>query len=41
MDQVLPYLDTYARMVWPVVITCWLYIGVGDVRRRIGERKNA
>jgi hypothetical protein len=39
VDQILPYADTYCRLVWPVVITIWLYMGVGDVRRRISEKR--
>jgi hypothetical protein len=32
--EILPVLDTYARLVWPAVITCWLAMGMSDVRRR-------
>jgi hypothetical protein len=37
VDQILPYLDTYSRAVWPAVITIWLYMGVSDMRRRMRE----
>lgn len=37
MNQYLPYLDSYCRVVWPIVITCWLYMSGGDVIRRMRE----
>jgi hypothetical protein len=35
VDQLLPYLDTYSRVVWPAVISIWLFMGIGDVRNRV------
>jgi hypothetical protein len=41
VEQLLPYLDTYSRAVWPVVITIWLVMGTSDVRRRFFPRDPA
>jgi hypothetical protein len=35
VNQYLPLFDSYCRVVWPIVISIWLFMGIGDVRNRI------